>query len=98
MENSSTEEGWELFLTLTEKIRSAKERNALFSLFLTHEERETLASRTLILKELLDKKRTQREISAHCNVSIAQITRGSNALKSLDPAIKKRLEEILLSD
>lgn len=98
MPAKESNQGWDLFLTLCSKIKSREEWEKICSLFFTHEERETLASRTLIIKELLAKTKTQREISQTCDVSIAQITRGSNALKGIEPTLQNRLEKILLQD
>lgn len=56
----------------------------LFELFLTYTEREELAARFAIVKELIKGKQTQREIAVSAKVSIAKITRGSNQLKTID--------------
>lgn len=82
---------WHKFLKLCESLNT-KQLEQFFSLFLTIEERETVASRFLIVEELLKQKLTQREIAEKYRVSIAQITRGSNALKIIDPKFKKILE------
>ncbi len=91
----TTKEGWHEFLELCSKIKTPEEFGELFSLFLTIEERETLASRYLIVSALLEAKETQRTIAAANKVSIAQITRGSNALKIISPELKKRLKTIV---
>ena len=83
---------WKIFLTLCSKLKSEKDLENLFDLFLTLEEKELLASRYVIIKALLEGKMTQREIAESCQVSISQITRGSNALKVIDPKLKKFLE------
>lgn len=85
-------DGWRKFLELCSMIQSPKEFERLFNLFLTIEEKETLSSRFLIIKALLEEKLTQREIAETYKVSIAQITRGSNALKIINPAFKKSLK------
>lgn len=90
-----SKEGWTEFLKLCSKIESQKEFGEFFELFLTIEERETIASRYLIIKALLEEKLTQREMAETYKVSIAQITRGSNALKIIDPALKKLLHKLL---
>lgn len=95
MSKESTEEGWYDFLELCSKIKTPKEFNRFFALFLTFEERETMASRYLIIKALLEDQLTQREIAEAYKVSIAQITRGSNALKIIDPKFKKNLKKKL---
>jgi len=92
MAQDKTKEGWQNFLKFCSKIRSPEELNEIFDLFLTIEEKETLASRYLIVRELLEEKLTQREIAEKYKVSIAQITRGSNALKIISPELKKQLK------
>ena len=82
---------WHDFLKLCSKLKSEKDLESLFNLFFTLEEKELLASRYVIIKALLEEKLTQREIADSCNVSISQITRGSNALKIADPKLKKFL-------
>jgi TrpR family trp operon transcriptional repressor len=61
----------------------------------TAEERSSLETRCLIIKALLDQKRTQREISEDLNVSIAKITRGSNELKRISPKLREYLQDTL---
>lgn len=95
MKDKIVENGWNDFLDLCSKIKKPEEFNRFFSLFLTFEERETIASRYLIIKALLDGQMTQRELAEKCKVSIAQITRGSNALKIIDPKFKSFLEKKL---
>jgi TrpR family trp operon transcriptional repressor len=86
------EKDWKAFLKLCSKIKSEKDLKEVFDLFFTLEEKELLASRYVIIKALLEGKLTQREIAASCHVSISQITRGSNALKVIDPKLKIFLE------
>ena len=83
--------GWQEFLKLCTKIESPKELGELLDLFLTIEEKETLASRYIIVKALCEGDLTQREIAETNKVSIAQITRGSNALKIISPRLKALL-------
>jgi len=91
----SDKNGWWGFLTLCSKIQSPEELKKLFDLFLTIEEKETLGRRFLIVKALQEGKLTQREIADDFGVSISQITRGSNALKIIDPALNKILDKLL---
>ena len=90
----STKDSWRSFLELCSKIHTPEEFGRFFDLFLSYEEKETLASRYLIIRSLIENQITQREISSQHNVSIAQITRGSNALKVSDPKLKKMLKNI----
>ena len=89
------QEGWEGFVALCVKAKSLREFNKLFDLFCTREEKETLAKRFLIVKALEAGALTQRKIAKKFHVSIAQITRGSNALKIVDAELKKFLENSL---
>ena len=93
MAQENGEDGWRDFLELCSKIKTPEAFNSFFALFLTFEERETMASRYVIIKALLEGQLTQREMAETYKVSIAQITRGSNALKIIDPEFKKFLEK-----
>jgi TrpR family transcriptional regulator, trp operon repressor len=95
MKKKTDEDGWHLFLELCAQFKKAEEFEHVFSLFLTHEERENLASRFFIVKALLEEELPQREIADKFKVSIAQITRGSNALKIVDPKFRKFLKSKL---
>jgi TrpR family trp operon transcriptional repressor len=50
---------------------------------MTQEERRDLTNRFRITRELIKGEKTQREIAKTLNVSIANITRGSNFLKTI---------------
>jgi len=89
--NIKAVDGWQGFLKVCSKVNNAEEMKRFFDLFFTFEEKEMLASRFLVVKALLEGKLPQREIAKNYKVSIAQITRGSNALKIIDPALKKWL-------
>jgi TrpR family transcriptional regulator, trp operon repressor len=91
----SNKEGWQDFIKLCAKINSPDELGELFDLFLTIEEKETLASRYLIIRALVEGNLTQREIAEKCKVSIAQITRGSNALKIISQELRTLLKSRL---
>lgn len=78
------EDGWWRFLRLCLEIESPEQFDAFFTFFLTNEERCDLASRYLLVKELLSGEKTQRQIAEDLGVSISKITRGSNAMKLLD--------------
>lgn len=79
------------FFELCTRIQSVEDFSCIFDLFLTIEEKTTMASRYQIIKALLEGKLTQREIAQKHNVSIAQITRGSNALKIIDDKLERFL-------
>ncbi len=92
MKKNSEEDGWRGFLELCSKAKSPKELDALLGLFLTLKEREDLSARYWIVRELISGERTQREIAEERHVSIAQITRGSNALKIIGQDLRRLLE------
>lgn len=76
-------EGWKSFLDLSQGMKDEKTLSTLYDLLLTPEEKESIAMRCLIVRELLAEKQTQREIAKNLNVSIAKITRGSNEIKRM---------------
>lgn len=79
--------GWRSFIKLCLAAKNEKMLSSLFNLFLTSDEKDSLAMRTLLIIELLKKNKTQREISKDLNISIAKITRGSNELKRMPPKL-----------
>lgn len=85
-------EGWRAFLEKCLKLESLKDLEAFFTLFLTPSEREEIARRYLIVLELLKGEKTHREIARDLKVSVAKVSRGSNALKTADPEIKKLIK------
>lgn len=82
---------WTSFINTLLKVKDANELSALLDFFLTIEEKSAIADRYAIIKGLLDNELTQRELSATLKVSIAKITRGSNALKTISPKLKRIL-------
>lgn len=91
MMKETEEDGWRGFLELCKKAKGLDELDALFGLFLTHQERADLADRYLIVRELMSGEKTQREIAEEQHVSIATITRGSNALKTIKQDLRRLL-------
>ena len=89
------EDGWRRFIDLCLKAETPEKLSDLFHVFLTPEEREDLSKRLLIVKELLEGKKTQREMAKDLEVSIAKITRGSNELKGIDEKLKQFLKRTL---
>lgn len=86
------QKGWRQFLDLCLNADSVEILDKILRLHLTAEEQEDIATRHLIIRELLKGKMTQREMSEALHVSIAKITRGSNSLKIID----KNLKEVLM--
>ncbi len=93
--NAMNETGWDCFLELCLASGDKRMLTLLLKLLLTHEERESIATRCLTVKELLAKKKTQRAISKEFKVCIAKITRGSNELKNTPDELKQFLENEL---
>ena len=85
--------GWNIFTQLCLSSKNEKMLSSLFNLFLTQEEKESIATRCLIIQELLKQEKTQRDISEDLHVSIAKITRGSNELKRMPPKLIAFLKE-----
>ena len=77
------QKGWPQFIKLCKEMKSDDKLSALFDLLLTPQEKESIAMRYLIIRELLREEQTQRDIAKNLNVSIAKITRGSNELKRI---------------
>jgi TrpR family transcriptional regulator, trp operon repressor len=80
---------WQKFLHSCAKLKTTRQFDNFFAVLLTPAEQEDIAARYTILTKLLEGKKTQREIAKELKISIAKISRGSNALKTAD---KKTLE------
>jgi TrpR family transcriptional regulator, trp operon repressor len=83
--------GWRQFIKLCLMSKDEKILSSVLEFFLTHEEKENLGMRYLIIKELMAQEKPQRQIAQDLNVSIANITRGSNELKRIKPTLKEYL-------
>ncbi len=88
---NKAEDGWWDLIKLVNRVKGEERLEELFQLLFTHEERHDLAKRLLIIQALIKAEQPQRELAQQLNVSIAKITRGSNALKEID----SKLQEIL---
>ena len=94
--STTKKQGWQHFLALCRKAKSSDELNDLFQLLLTSEERDAMSTRVELISALLKGEKTQREIAADLGISIAKITRGSNALKVIPNSLLKFLKHYLL--
>lgn len=94
METSKT--GWRQLLHWCQHVENEKQLVALFDLILTPDEKKDIAMRCLIIRELLAKQHSQRDIAKNLNVSIAKITRGSNELKRMKASIIQYVESHLI--
>jgi TrpR family trp operon transcriptional repressor len=90
------QKAWNDFLELCLEAKDKKTIAMLFDLFLTPEEKVDLASRYQIVKALLQKEKTQREIAEEYHVSIAKITRGSNELKRVNKVVLEYLKDKII--
>ncbi len=88
--------GWREFINLCRHARSDEELQALFELLFTLDEQEQLAMRVGLLQALLRGDKPQRTIAEDLHISIAKITRGSNALKTISQQLRRYLIEELL--
>lgn len=79
---------WHDFLNNLNALENTTEIEQFFEMVLTPSEREKIAARYQILAELVENKRTQRDIAATLGVSIFNVTRGANQLKIIDSKIK----------
>lgn len=93
MTNYSEQTGWRQFLQLCLRAGSVEALDKVMGLHLTQEEREAVAGRYLIVRELLKGEQTQRDMAKNLHVSIAKITRGSNSLKIIDDDLLKLLKK-----
>lgn len=90
--------GWQEFLSLCLKAGSIERLNEVLSLHLTAEERQAVATRYLIIRELIKGERTQRDMAKTLDVSIAKITRGSNSLKIIEPQLRDFIQQQIEQD
>jgi len=89
--NNFDENNWQEFVKICKNTDSIKELNIFFDTLLTLSEKIELGKRLSILRELLTSDKPQRELAKELHVSLANITRGSNVLKSTAADLKKIL-------
>lgn len=82
---------WQDFLSLCRHTRTDQELQSLMELLLTLDEQSQLATRVELLRALLKADKPQRTIAEELSISIAKITRGSNALKTISPQLRRYL-------
>ncbi|HLX55353.1 MAG TPA: trp operon repressor [Aquella sp.] len=83
---------WHEFLQQCMKFDKIEELEEFFNVFLTISEREEIPKRLQIVNELLKGEKTQREIAESLKVSIANVTRASNIIKSEQYNLTKLLK------
>ncbi|MDA3979215.1 trp operon repressor [Gallibacterium sp. AGMB14963] len=77
-------EQWQQVLDFLKNGFTEGKEQEMLMMLLTPDERDSLGLRLQIIKQLLEKKLSQREIQQNLNTSVATITRGSNLIKSID--------------
>lgn len=92
----SDKSGWKDFIDLCKHVKGDPLFEEVLDFFFTLEEKQHLSTRIMLVRELLKAEKTQRQISKDLNVSIAKITRGSNALKQISKQLKLYLQKKLL--
>lgn len=90
-----SKKGWGQFLYWCLQAEDEKTLDLLFDLLFTPEEKKDLATRCLIIQELLSQEHTQRDIAKDLKVSISKITRGSNELKRMKNELIRYVKENL---
>ncbi len=83
---------WQQFIERSLKFKSEPELQLFFDVILTPSEKIEFGNRLAILSELISAKKTQREIARSLNVSIANISRGSNVIKNSQVNLKEFLK------
>ena len=89
------EDGWRKFIKLLVAVKEPRILEELSKLFFTPEERNSISKRISIIEELIKGEMTQREMAEDLEISIAKITRGSNALKETSPKLIQFLKKVL---
>jgi TrpR family trp operon transcriptional repressor len=74
-------DAWQGFLEQCLACETQAQLSEFFALYLTISEKSELANRFAIIQELLKGNKSQREIASSLKVSLANVSRGSNALK-----------------
>lgn len=85
------------WLQLAKKAETLCVLDEFLRLFFTPQECEQLEKRYLLIDALMHDQCSQRAIAKELNVSIAKITRGSNALKHISPKLKNMLTHFLIT-
>lgn|GEM_PF-6682270 len=73
---------------------SEDELDKMLNLFLTAAERDDVADRYIILTTMLNSEKTHREIAADYNISLAKVSRGSNAIKTASEYYPEIIEKL----
>lgn len=91
MRDEHYKKGLKTFFQLLDVAKENSQLPELFNLLLTQGEREDIALRCLLIRELIVEQKTQRDIAEMYQASISKITRGSNSLKQIPSKLKSLL-------
>lgn len=83
---------WHKFINHCLEFRNKEELGLFFDVMFTASEKIEFGNRLAIMNELLAGKKTQREIAQDLEVSIANISRGSNVIKNSNVDLKIALK------
>jgi len=83
---------WRNLIEFLHGIKEQKDFEEVVLTLLTLHEQDQVVDRFLIILGLLEKKKTQRELSGALSTSIAKITRGGNFLK----VTKQRTKDLFI--
>lgn len=87
-----TKDRWYKFIEHCLKFKTQAELELFFDVVFTASEKVEFGNRLAIMKDLLQNQKTQREIAGDLEVSIANISRGSNVIKNSDVDLKIALK------
>jgi TrpR family trp operon transcriptional repressor len=87
---------WQEVIELIQRSAETGQQEALLTMLLTPDERESVVARVNILCELLKGELSQRQISQMLGVGVATITRGSAELKRQEQEQKEQFMSLLL--
>ena len=86
--NAISCDNWEFLLTRYMKITDREDARVFLNAILTYAERQEIPKRVRILEELFKDELTQKDIAAKLNVSLANVTRGVNTIRSINYDLK----------
>lgn len=87
------EEGWWKLLELLVAVRDVREMDEMLHLFLTRSEREAIADRLSLVRELVCEEKPQRQIAEELGLSISKVTMGSKAVQIISSHLRDFLKE-----
>jgi TrpR family transcriptional regulator, trp operon repressor len=86
------EEGWWKWIELLVAVQRTEEMDEMLHLFLTESEREAIADRYQLVKELIRGEKSQRQIADDLGLSISKVTMGSKAVRIISSPLRRTLE------